>query len=190
MRVLRERVDQLLARLAVLVVADRFPRGPVVVIACEQATQFGLQHHVARGEQSADRGADQRDRVHRRDRVIQRRRVQHPPAANQTRRLRGLQHRLEDPVRLVGRPKPGAHIDQHRMRERWVVERQATAAYFHLASNANRSTASRSEQPSNRCNTITTATIIGGTQLRPESANRSANISSGNSRKHSRCNNP
>ncbi|MFC0041919.1 hypothetical protein [Actinomadura rayongensis] len=34
---------------------------------------------------------------------------------------------------------------------------------------------------------ITTATIIGGTDLRPSSANRSANISSGNRARHSRC---
>jgi hypothetical protein len=38
-----------------------------------------------------------------------------------------------------------------------------------------------------RCSTITTATIIGGTDRRPASSNRSANISSGNSPKHSRC---
>jgi len=49
-------------------------------------------------------------------------------------------------------------------------------------SKANRSTASRSLQPSIRCNTITTATIIGGTERRPTSVNRSANISSPNNR--------
>jgi hypothetical protein len=54
----------------------------------------------------------------------------------------------------------------------------------------NRSTASRSEHPSIRCNTITTATIIGGTLRRPTSQNRSENISSGNRSKHSRCNSP
>jgi hypothetical protein len=41
-----------------------------------------------------------------------------------------------------------------------------------------------------RCNTITTATIIGGTDRRPRSQNTSANISSGNNLKHSRCNSP
>jgi len=34
---------------------------------------------------------------------------------------------------------------------------------------------------------MTTATIIGGTDRRPTSSNKSANISSANSRKHSRC---
>ena len=64
------------------------------------------------------------------------------------------------------------------------------AAYFQRASKANRSTASRSEQPSIRCNTITIATIIGGTLRRPTSVNKSANISSGNKLKHSRCSTP
>jgi len=64
------------------------------------------------------------------------------------------------------------------------------AAYFHRASKENRSTASRSDSPSIRCNTITTDTIIGGTERRPTSANKSANISSGNRLKHSRCSTP
>jgi hypothetical protein len=42
-------------------------------------------------------------------------------------------------------------------------------------------------QPSIRCSTITTATIIGGTDRRPTSSNRPANISSGNKVKHSGC---
>ena len=64
------------------------------------------------------------------------------------------------------------------------------AAYFHRASKQNRSTASRSDSPSSRCNTITTATILGATLRRPTLVNRSANISSGNNRAHSRCKNP
>jgi hypothetical protein len=66
-------------------------------------------------------------------------------------------------------------------------ESSPPAAYFHRASNANLSAASRSLQPSIRCSTITTATITGGTDRRPASSNRSANISSGNKVKHSRC---
>src|SRR5450755_2177750 len=54
-RVLRERVDQLLPRLAVLVVTDRLPSARVIVIAREQTTQLLLEHPVARGEQPADR---------------------------------------------------------------------------------------------------------------------------------------
>jgi hypothetical protein len=71
-----------------------------------------------------------------------------------------------------------------------IIEIQAAGGYFQRASNANRSTASRSESPSIRCSTITTATIIGGTERRPTSVNKSANISSGNNSKHSRCSTP
>ena len=46
-----------------------------------------------------------------------------------------------------------------------------------------RSAASRSLHPSIRCSTITTATIIGGTDRLPAPSNRSANISSGNKAK-------
>ena len=53
--VLRERVDQRLPRLRVLVIADRLPRRPVVVIAREHPAQLCLEHPIARGEQTADR---------------------------------------------------------------------------------------------------------------------------------------
>ena len=67
---------------------------------------------------------------------------------------------------------------------------RASKRQHQRASNANRSTASRSESPSIRCSTITTATIIGGTERRPTTVNKSANISSGNRLKHSRCSTP
>ena len=59
-------------------------------------------------------------------------------------------------------------------------------AYFQRASNVNRSTASRSDRPSRRWRTITTATTSGGTERRPTSANRSANSVSGKSSWQSR----
>ncbi len=55
MRVLRERVDHRLARLAVLVIAHRLPRAGVVIITRQQTTQLALQVGRARGEQPADR---------------------------------------------------------------------------------------------------------------------------------------
>lgn len=61
-------------------------------------------------------------------------------------------------------------------------------AYFQRASKVNASTASRSDKPNRRCNTITVATIWGATLRRPRSENKSANISSGNNRCPSRCN--
>jgi hypothetical protein len=65
----------------------------------------------------------------------------------------------------------------------------APAAYRQRTSKANRSAASRSEQPSSRCSTITTARIDGGTDRRPVDSNRSANSSGGNSRARSRAKN-
>jgi hypothetical protein len=56
------------------------------------------------------------------------------------------------------------------------------AAYRQRTSNANRSAASRSDSPSSRCRTITTARTDGGTERRPVCSNRSANSSGGNSR--------
>ena len=59
-----------------------------------------------------------------------------------------------------------------------------------LTSNTNRSTTTRSLQPSIRCSTITTDTNIGGTLRHPRSVNRSANTSSGNRVRHSPCSTP
>ena len=63
------------------------------------------------------------------------------------------------------------------------------AAYRQRTSKANRSAASRSDSPSSRCSTITTARIDGGTDRRPVGSNRSANSSGGNSRARSRARN-
>jgi hypothetical protein len=51
----------------------------------------------------------------------------------------------------------------------------APHAHRQRASNVNRSTASRSEQPSSRCSTITHANADGGTLHRPRSVHKSAN---------------
>jgi hypothetical protein len=59
------------------------------------------------------------------------------------------------------------------------------AAYRQRTSKANRSAASRSDRPSRRCRTMTTARIDGGTERRPVGWNRSANSSGGNSRARS-----
>lgn len=52
-----------------------------------------------------------------------------------------------------------------------------------------RSTASRSDNPSRRCSTITVATTDGGTDRRPTAANRSVNSPSGNSASRCSCKN-
>jgi hypothetical protein len=64
------------------------------------------------------------------------------------------------------------------------------AAYRQRTSNVNRSVASRSDNPSRRCRSITAATTEGGTDRRPTAANRSANIPSGNSVSRCSCRNP
>src|SRR5512132_1220170 len=63
------------------------------------------------------------------------------------------------------------------------------AAYRQRVSKAYRSAASRSDRPSSRCRTITTARIDGGTERRPVGWNRSANNSGGNNRPRSRARN-
>src|SRR6266516_1331389 len=72
----------------------------------------------------------------------------------------------------------------------WVATPSSTpAAYRQRTSKANRSAASRSDNPSRRCSTITTASSCGGTDRRPVGWNRSANSSAGNSRARSRARN-
>jgi hypothetical protein len=73
------------------------------------------------------------------------------------------------------------------MHEPGVVEVQAARGVLPPGIEGEPVDGLRSLQPSTRCNTITTATIIGGTLRRPTSVNRSANISSGNKVKHSWC---
>ena len=120
-----QRVDELLAGRAVVVVADRLARACVVVIAAQQATQLVGQILGAGTEQAADPRPHQRHRVHRRDRVIQARGIQHAAPADQPGLLGGLQDNLEDPVRALRSRQPGTHVDQHRVNEPRVVEVQA-----------------------------------------------------------------
>jgi hypothetical protein len=123
-RVLRQRVDQRLARRAILVVAHRLARRPILIIAAQKPAQLRLQLRIADGQQAADRRAHERDGVHRRDRVIQGRRIQHPPTTDQPSLPGGLEHHLEDPIRTLRARQPGAHVDQHRMHEPRIVEPQ------------------------------------------------------------------
>jgi hypothetical protein len=70
----------------------------------------------------------------------------------------------EDPVRVPGGGQPGPEVPSTVCTNPGWSKSKPPAAYFHRTSNANRSTASRSDSPSSRCSTITTATIIGGTE--------------------------
>ena len=129
-RVTSQRIHQRLTGGGILVVAHRFARRDVVVIAGQQPPQLGLQVGVGRLQQPPDRRAHQRDRVHRGHRVIQRGGVQHPFAAHQPRRLGRLQGGLEDPVRLIRAGQPGAHIHQHGVHEPRIIEIQPAGGVF------------------------------------------------------------
>ena len=114
------RIDQLFAGGPVVPVDLRLAVADVVVPAAQHHPQLRGQVGVGGGgggEQPAHRRPDQRDRVHRGHRVIQRRRVQHPAPAHQTGRMRRLQTHLEDPVRACRTTQPRAHVHQHRVRE-------------------------------------------------------------------------
>ena len=146
-RVAGQRVDQRLARRRVVVITGRLARGGIVVVAAQQAPQLRRQLAIAGPQQPADRRANQRHRVQRGHRVIQRRRVQHPPPPDQPRRPRHLQRHLEDPVRprRPGQPRP--HIHQHRVHEPRVIEVQPAGRILPAHIEPNRSTASRSGSP-------------------------------------------
>ena len=58
---------------------------PAIVIIAREHAARPLLPRRARRQHRADRRADQRHRVHRRDGVVQRRRIQHAPAADQPR---------------------------------------------------------------------------------------------------------
>ncbi len=119
-----QHIDQLLPGRRVVVVTRRLSRGRIVIVAGQRGPQLPGQLAVRGVQQPADRRADQRDRVHRGHRVIQRRGIQHPPPAHQPGRSGGLQGHLENPVRLRGSGQPGPHIHQHRVHEPRVIEVQ------------------------------------------------------------------
>ncbi len=87
-------------------------RAGVVVTAVEHTTQLSLECVVGDAQQIPQSRAEQRDRVHRRHRVIQRRRVQHPPCAHQPRSRGGIDAGGEDAPRIVGRGQAGPHVEQ------------------------------------------------------------------------------
>ena len=121
-----ERVDQGRAGRGVVPVGGGLAAGAVVVVATEPGAERRLP--LARDREHApDRAAHEGDRVHGRDRVVQRRRVEHPPDAQEPGTLRDLERALEDPVGPVRAGEPCPHVDEHRVREARVVEGQPAA---------------------------------------------------------------
>ena len=142
-------------------------------------------------QQGADRRTDQRDRVHRGHRVIQRGRVQHPPHAPPARPPWPPPAWSRRSGRPIGAGQPGAHVHQHRVHKPRIVEIQAAGGVLparvegeplhRLPIRAAPQTAAAPSPPPR-----SSAARSAG----PTSVNRSANISSGNKSKHSRCSTP
>ena len=81
------------------------------------AAQLALQPGLGHPQQTADRRADQRDRVHGGHRVIQRCRVQHPLQPDHPGLARRVQRHVEDPPRIIRGGQPSPKVHQHRVRE-------------------------------------------------------------------------
>ena len=93
-----------------------------------------------------------------------RRRPTNPAACGRLQRhLEDPPRRAEPPTAPACPPAPCARTASHPV----PSYPPTPAAYRQRASKAYRSTASRSDEPSNRCNTITVATTDGGTDRRP-----------------------
>jgi len=91
----------------------RLAQRQVVIAAGQDRPQLSLQTGVGDLQQGPDRRSDQRDRVHRGDRVVERRGVQDPLHPNQARLRCRVQHHPEQPARISRRCQPGPHVDQH-----------------------------------------------------------------------------
>ena len=116
-------VDQRVPGCLVVPVDDRLAGTGVVVTAGQQGPKPPGQVHVDHAQQATHRRADQRDRVHRGHRVVQRGGVQHPTPAHQSRLLRRVQRHSEDPIRVIRATQPLPHVDQHGVREPDPVRR-------------------------------------------------------------------
>ncbi len=127
----RQLVDERPRGLAVLPVARRLPRGPVVVIALQHRPQLGPEsgriEALRLPQQPAERRAEQRHRVLRGDGVVERRGVQHTLSREQLRLARHRERGLEDAPGALGAGEASPHRDQDRVHEarRVVVESAA-----------------------------------------------------------------
>ena len=75
-------------------------------------------------KQTTDRGTDHCHGVLRRDRVIQRCRVEHPFQPDKPRPVRSTQHDIENSAWPIRTGETSTHIDQHRVHKTWMIERQ------------------------------------------------------------------
>jgi hypothetical protein len=103
-------IDQRLAGGLVVPIHDRLARAGVVVTSGKHLPQRPGQTGTGRRQQTADRRTDQRDRVHRGDRVIQRRGIQHSSTAQQPGLASRGERDLEDPIRAIRAAQPFPHV--------------------------------------------------------------------------------
>jgi hypothetical protein len=118
-----ERVDEGRPGVGVVPVGGGLAAGAVGVVAAEDRAQRWLPL-VRYREHAPDRRADEGDRVHGRDRVVQGRGVEHPPDADQPCLTGDLERPLEDPVGPLRAGEPCPHVDEHRVGEARVVKGQ------------------------------------------------------------------
>ena len=188
-----QRVHQRLAGGPVAPVAGRLARRGIVVLALQPRSHLRLELRRAGPHQPPDRPPQHRDGVLGGDRVLQRRRVQHPLDPDQPHLAGQLTGHPEDPIRILRAAQPGPQIHQHRVGE------AGRLLASHRIGHPGRIPPAHIEgepvgrlpilNPSSRCSTMTTARIDGGTDRRPVGWNRSANSSGGNSRARSRARN-
>jgi len=112
-RVAGTRVDQRLAGLGVVPVDLGLGRAGVVVAAPEHGAQLSVERAVGDAQQAPQRRTDERDGVHGRHRVVERRAVQHTLGADQPCGGSGLHAHVKDPLRVVGASQACPHVDQH-----------------------------------------------------------------------------
>ena len=113
----------------VVPVDDRLARAGVVVATGKQRPQPRGQLGVGHTQQPTDRRADQRDRVHRGNRVVQRSGIQHSTPSQQSGLPGRVQRHVEDPVRAIRAAQPFPHVDQHGVREPDPVRRAVPATH-------------------------------------------------------------
>lgn len=117
MRIARQCVYQCLARIDVIPVAVGLARRDVVIVALEAAATLSSKFAGAAAQQGTNGRANERHCVLRCDRVVERRRVEHSLAANQSYSSRDVERGLEDSIGARRTSQALSHVDQNRVRE-------------------------------------------------------------------------
>src|SRR5258708_33901490 len=106
-----ERIDERLAGLRIVPIARRLAGLGVVVVALEATAHLLFKLAWSDSEQANKGRANERDRVLRRHRVVERGRIQNALATDEPGLARRTDHHLEDPIRPLGPTKRPTHVD-------------------------------------------------------------------------------